>query len=326
MTVLITGAAGFVGRAVVRGLAEAAGPLTIVATDVRELPASELPHGIDSARLDVTDAGAVRETFERYAVDTVVHLAAIVTPPRGDTRALQHRVDVQGTRNVLEACVATGVSRLVYTSSGAAYGYDAANSPLLDEDDPLRGNEVFAYAWHKRLVEEELARYREEHPALEQVIFRVSTVLGSSVDNQITALFERPVVVGLKGVDTPFCFAWDEDVARCIVAGACGGKPGIYNLTGDGAMTLREIAHGMGRRFVALPEWAVRAALDVLNRHGLSPYGPEQVLFLRHRPVMSNRRLEREFGYKPTLSSRQVFELYRDSRSVLGQVRVGLRG
>ena len=65
---------------------------------------------------------------------------------RKSNREFEYSVDVLGTKNVLEACVATGVGRIVVTSSGAAYGYYADNPPAIAEDWPLRGNPAFAYA------------------------------------------------------------------------------------------------------------------------------------------------------------------------------------
>jgi UDP-glucose 4-epimerase len=54
----------------------------------------------------------------------------------------------------------------------------------------------------------------------------------------------------------------------------------------------------------------IRAALRVLKPLGLSQYGPEQVDFLRYRPVLSNEALERDFGYTPERTSREVFDYY----------------
>jgi UDP-glucose 4-epimerase len=56
-----------------------------------------------------------------------------------------------------------------------------------------------------------------------------------------------------------------------------------------------------------LPAWLIRTALRVLKPLGLSPYGPEQVDFLRYRPVLSNRRLKQDFGFSPRYSSREAF-------------------
>jgi UDP-glucose 4-epimerase len=240
----------------------------------------------------------------------VVHLAAIVTPGKHDTREFLHSIDVGGTENVVAACLETGVRRFIVTSSGAAYGYYADNPQPLSEDAAIRGNPEFAYSDHKRQVEEFLARQREEHPELEQVIFRPGTILGSSAQNQITALFDGRVVLGVRGSDTPFVFIWDQDVVACLVEAVRGGRAGIYNLAGDGAMTLDEIARAVHKRVVSLPAWLIRGVLAVLHPLGLAQYGPEQVDFLRYRPVLSNQRLKHEFGYKPRMNSREAFEFF----------------
>ena len=70
-------------------------------------------------------------------------------------------------------------------------------------------------------------------------MFRPGTILGERVANPITAIFDRPVVVGVRGSDAPFVLVWDEDVAGCIVEGIRERRTGIYNLAGDGAITLR---------------------------------------------------------------------------------------
>ncbi len=312
--VLITGAAGAIGRQLVAALAADSERVDlVVATDLHPTRPVGLPEKVVYAPLDIRDP-ALSDLVASHAIDTVVHLAAVVTPRPGQDRATLEDIEVGGTRNVVDACLSHGVGRLVYTSSGAAYGYSADNAALIDEDDPLRGNESFAYAWHKRRIEELLETVRADQPQLAQVVFRVSTILGETLHNQITALFESKVVIGIRDVDTPFCFIWDEDVVGALDAAIHGGPPGIYNLTGDGVMTLREIAAAMGRPFVGLPEgWLVRGltALESLER---LPWGPEQVIFLRYRPVLANRRLVDEFGFRPRKSSREAFEIYRASR------------
>ena len=135
---------------------------------------------------------------------------------------------------------------MVISSSGAAYGYHADNAPWLNESHPLRGNDEFAYSRHKRLVEEELARLRTEHPELRQTIFRIGTILGERVRNQITALFDAPRLLRVAGSESPFVFIWDQDVADAMAQAVITGRSGIFNVAGDGALTVREIAglHG----------------------------------------------------------------------------------
>ncbi|RMF13933.1 MAG: SDR family oxidoreductase, partial [Candidatus Dadabacteria bacterium] len=252
----------------------------------------------------------LRDLLAQHNITSVVHLASIVNPGKDSDRAFEYSVDVEGTRNVVEACLATGVRQLVVTSSGAAYGYWPDNPDWIEETDPIRGNESFAYSHHKRLVEEMLAEYRASHPELGQLILRPGTVLGAGLRNQITNLFFKPFVLGVAGSPAPFVFIWDDDVAAIIVRGVVEARQGIYNLAGDGALPMREIARRLGKPYLPLPAWLLRGALTVLKPLGLSRYGPEQVDFLRYRPVLSNRRLKEEFGYTPRKTSAEAFEAF----------------
>jgi UDP-glucose 4-epimerase len=306
-TVLVTGGSGFLGSSVVRGLAEAGHAVVSADLRVPDVGAS----GVEHVAMDVTSREAVDEVFAAHPVDVVVHLASIVTPGRGSSRALEYAVDVTGTRHVLDACLAHGVRRVVVSSSGAAYGYHPDNPEWLTEDDPVRGNEVFAYSHHKRLVEEMLAELRESNPELEQVVLRIGTILGERVDNQITALFERPRLLKIRGSDSPFVFIWDTDVVAIIIRAVTSPVTGIFNVAGDGTLTVDEIAARLGKPVLALPEGLLRVALRVGKRLGLTAYGPEQTIFLKYRPVLANDRLTSVFGYTPTKTSAEAFEAWR---------------
>jgi UDP-glucose 4-epimerase len=310
--ILVTGGAGYLGSQLLQSLATRlhAGEIDCaVASDVRDVPGSARVPGVEYVQHDVRDGG-LGDLLAAHAVDTVVHLAAIVTPGARSNRELEYAVDVVGTRNVLEACVASGVRQVVVTSSGAAYGYHADNPEWLTEDDPIRGNESFAYSHHKRLVEEMLAGYRAQHPQLRQVVLRVGTILGETTRNQITALFDRPRLIAIRGSRSPFVFIWDQDVVGVIAHAIRTDAAGIYNVAGDGALGIEDIAQRLGKRCVTLPPSVLRAVLAVLHRSGLSQYGPEQVDFLRYRPVLDNRRLKAELGYVPRKTSAEAFDFY----------------
>ena len=308
--VLVTGSSGYLGSQTVAGLAARA-DLAVIALDVRE-PATRLP-GVTYEIADIR-APEVDAVVGRHRPDVVVHLASIVTPGKNSNRAFEYDVDVNGTRNLLQACVSHGVRRLIVSSSGAAYGYHADNPEWLTEDDPVRGNDVFAYSCHKRLVEEMLADYRARHPELEQIVFRIGTILGPTVRNQITDLFEKPKILAIAGSDSPFVFIHDQDVVGAILHGIDSRATGIFNVAGDGKLTIFEIAGRLGKSCRVLPAGLLKTALWVLKKLNLTQYGPEQLDFLRYRPVLLNTRLKNEFGYTPRLSSAQVFDLYRASR------------
>ncbi len=306
--VLVTGGNGFLGTSVVAALAANPGVESVVCADLRD-PAQRVAE-VSYERADVTDADGLLAVFARHNIDTVVHLAAIVNPAPTITRDMEYRVDVEGTRNVLAACLSSGVTRIVVSSSGAAYGYHRDNPDWIDEDTPLRGNPEFAYSDHKRQVEKLLAEWRVLHPELGQVIFRIGTILGDSVDNQITALFQGKRVLQIAGSLSPFVFIWDSDVVACMVRAATDGPEGIYNLAGDGSMTIPQIAEALNTPLLVIPAWLLSAALFVARALRLGRYGPEQVRFLRYRPVLLNTRLKEQFGYRPALSSSEAFHAW----------------
>ncbi|MFF3029204.1 SDR family oxidoreductase [Microbacterium sp. NPDC057944] len=303
--VLITGGGGFLGSHVAAALAAREDVELVVSADVR----AGIPRdGIVDEVLDVTDADAIAPVLRAHRIDTVVHLAAIVNP--GRDVELEYRVDVTGSAQVLAACVETGVRRIVVSSSGAAYGYHPDNPDWIDEDQPLRGNDAFPYSRHKRLVEEMLASYRDAHPELEQVVFRIGTILGPTVRNQITALWDGRRLLRIAGSDSPFVFVWVDDVAAAMVRAATDGPAGIFNVAGDGRMTVPEIAARLGKPLLVLPAWALSAALRIGRTLRLTEHGPEKVPFLRYRPVLANARLKDVFGFAPSRTSAEAFEEY----------------
>jgi UDP-glucose 4-epimerase len=308
--VLVTGSSGYLGAQLVAELARRQDIVTI-ALDLRA-PLQRLP-GVVHEVADIRSA-EVDAIVARDHPDVVIHLASIVTPTKGTSREFQYSVDVQGTRNLLDACVRHAVRRVIVSSSGAAYGYHADNPAWLTESDAMRGNQSFAYSWHKRLVEEMLADYRLRHPQLEQIIFRIGTILGETTRNQITDLFEKPRLLAIRGSASPFVFIHDRDVVGAIVHGVDSQQTGIFNVAGDGQLGIAEIAERLGKRCLVLPAGVLQAALWLLKKLHLTQYGPEQLDFLRYRPVLDNRRLKEEFGYTPKLSSAEVFELWRDAR------------
>ncbi|MDZ4367774.1 MAG: SDR family oxidoreductase [Afipia sp.] len=314
--VLVTGAAGFIGKSLIAELARANTNSEIIALDMREVVAHERLPNVTYLTGDVRDP-ALRDLFQVRRPQTVVHLASVVAV--GGDPQRDWEVDVLGTKNVLQCCVDAGVEHLIVTSSGAAYGYYADNPVPLREDDPLRGNADFPYARNKREVEEMLVEWHDLHPHLEQTVFRPCTVLGPTTNNQITAMFERPVVLGLSGTSTPFSLIADSDVIDALVQAVRHPKPGTYNLAGDGVLSLREIAALNRKFYVAIPPAPLKFLLWLLQSLRITKLGPGAVKFVQYRPVLANDKLKSEFGFTPRYNARETFERYRDSRAERGK-------
>jgi UDP-glucose 4-epimerase len=306
--ILITGAGGYVGSMLGARLAKRH---FVLGTDLR--PRTDL--GFEVLPLDTRDATLHRLLRERR-ITHVVHLAAVLEGAK--SREIEYDIEVRGTQNVVESCIAAGVRHFTVSSSGAAYGYFADNPQWITEQHPLRASNAFGYAYHKRLIEELLAKYRQTHPSLGQLVLRICTVLGATTNNQITALFKRKRIIHVQGGDSRFVFVWDEDVVAAIEHGILADRQGVYNLAGDGALTVQEIATRLGKPTLSVPAFALRQALAVGRLFRVSRYGPEQVDFLRYRPVLSNDSLKREFGFTPSKSSAQAFEIFAAAQGSAG--------
>lgn len=315
MRVLITGALGYLGQIVLKRLYQDLQNQKIeslVAMDVKMAALDQQLLGVSYVQADIRDQELWKH-LETHKITTVIHLAAIIDS-QASSREFQYEVDVLGTKNILDASLKVGAKRIIISSSGAAYGYHADNPEWLTEKDPVRGNDIFAYSAHKRLVEEMLAEYRTKHPELEQIIFRVCTILGASTKNLITNLFDKKRIIGIQGYLSPYVFIWDEDVAACMQQAVFSEKTGIYNLAGDGAITNPELAKILKKPYLSIPAWLLRLGLRIGNKLGLTQYGPDQLLFIQYRPVLDNKKLKTEFGYIPQKTSLETFMFYLNAK------------
>ena len=175
MKVLVTGGAGYVGGVSVDALI-AAGHAVVVLDDLSTGHAA-IPH--PDARLvrgTYTDEAATRDLLEREQVDAILHCAArslvgesMVNP------AKYYRENVAGGVALLEAARATGVLRVVFSSSAATYGVPDATP--ITEDAPLRP--INPYGESKRTFEGALRWYGVAY-GLRSVVLRYFNVAGAT--------------------------------------------------------------------------------------------------------------------------------------------------
>src|SRR5690554_6799180 len=301
--VFITGAAGYIGSQLGEQLQQE--KVYVLGID-RIVPAAG-SLGFPVHKFDIRDP-KIDSLMTKHRITHVVHLASIVSPSGNEK--LDYDVDVNGTHNVIKACFQAKVKHLTVTSSGAAYGYHADNPKWIKETDPLRGNQEFSYSRHKVAVEEMLARYQQERPHLKQLVLRPGTVLGTNTKNMITQLFQRPRMLAIKGSSSPFVFIWDQDLVAILRQGVLNSQHGCFNVAGDGAVTVKELASIMQKPVLSVPAWLLRTVLRITHVLKQTKAGPHHVLFLRYRPVLANNALKETFGFTPTKTSREVFELY----------------
>ncbi len=314
MKILVTGANGYIGSQLLQSLI-LENNIEIIATDIH--PKTKFKSSKIKYRKADLSTNEVYHLICEEKPNVVVHLAAIVTPTKNMTIDFMYQVEVVGTEKIMEACINAGVQQFINTSSGAAYGYYEDHPEWLKEEDPIRGNEEFIYAKHKRLNEDIFKKYRKEHPQLKQLIFRVSTILGEHTQNDITALFHKKKILGIKGFDTPFVIIWDKDLVAILKKGILEKKRGIFNVAGDGFLTLKEIAKLTGKKYNPKSLFILKRGLRISKILGITKFGPEQLKFLQYRPVLDNSKLKNEFKYIPQKNTKEAFLFYASKNELI---------
>lgn len=171
-TTLVTGAAGFIGSHLVRGLLQA-GHVVVAIDDLSGGFTDNLPDGVDFIRGSVNDARLVNDVFRQYKINYVYHLAAYAA--EGLSHFIKHfnySNNLLGSVNLINAAVNHDVRCFVFTSSIAVYGSNQV--PMREDMVPVPED---SYGIAKLAVEQEL-RITHEMFGLDYVIFRPHNVYG----------------------------------------------------------------------------------------------------------------------------------------------------
>lgn len=317
LTVAVTGPTGEIGISAV-GALEAHDEVSRVLGMARR-PFDPVAHGwakTEYRQGDVLDRDAVDALVAE--ADVVVHLAYVILGSREESR----RVNLTGTRNVFEATVASSrATRLVYTSSVAAYGYHADNPVPLTEDVPARGSDEHYYSAQKAECEQ-LLHEVTAGTELEVYVLRPCIVAGPKatvladlmpwrqlaerLPGPLRAVFAtaQGVLPLLPDPGTELQLVHHDDVAEAIALAATGaGEPGVYNIAGDGVVTLPEVARATGTRTLPVPAESARAASAIIARLPLTPAAAEWIHTARTPMIMDTSRARTVLGWRPRYSA-----------------------
>lgn len=308
---VVTGGAGFIGSALVRGLlAEGAGRVTVVDNfhTGREANLEEVRSSVDVQRIDIRHyedlAGALR------GAETVFHLAAIPSVPRSISNPVpSHEVNIDGAFNVLRACAEGGVRRVVYAASSSAYG----GSEVLPKVETMAPDPKSPYAAQK-LAGEYFARVFHLCFGLETVSLRYFNVYGPRQDPSspysgvlsvfIKCLAERtsPLIHGDGEQSRDFTFVEDVVDLTLKAARAPGVAGRLYNA-------------GNGQRYTLNHIWGLLQTMEGVKID--ATYGPPRPGDVGHSQADTTAAV-RDLGLSPCFSLeeglRRTLAWYRGDR------------
>lgn len=327
MNVVVTGACSTVARPVIAALERDPGIGSILALDIRPY------QGIRSAKTrsriaDVRDRDALLSAFS--SAFAVIHLAFVVVTdvPDGPTT---REINIEGSNRVLQAAADSGVRKVIYISSVAAYGAVPGNPPVLTEDAPCRGLENernFYYAYTKAAVEQIMEDFARSHPDIAVTRFRPHIIVGPRV---LEGSGQLGLLSGLAGPSRSFWgfrplgangrlaqYTHEGDLAEAVLHALHHEMPGAYNIAGE-PLDLEAYLRSKGKTFRSIP-WAPAYALAWL----MSPFSSRLrlarawLVSARHRNILDCSKLRRS-GFDRTL--RSTLECLEEVTAVLAERR-----
>jgi nucleoside-diphosphate-sugar epimerase len=308
----VTGPTGDIGRSLLRALERHhdVGRIAAMARSPFD-PAAAGLRKTEYRQADVLDTDAVSEVIA--GADVVVHLAFVIMGDLEQTTS----VNLEGSRNVFKAAIEAGAKRLVYASSVAAYGFHGDNPDLLTEEIEARGTQRHYYSAQKAGLEAALWELLDGS-STDAYVFRPCIVAGPDALALLQSipylkLSERMPAAVLRALEfmpvlkpvipdpgVPFQLVHHDDAATALRAAVLGrGEPGVYNLAGEGTLTMSDLADALGWYSIPVPDLALGAAAELVARLPFVPAEAQWIESVRHPVLMDTTKARTQLGWRP---------------------------
>jgi nucleoside-diphosphate-sugar epimerase len=313
MRIVVVGASGNVGTALLRRLADEAGVDHVVGVSRRMPPDSPPYEAAGWVSCDIGADSAVQELTDAFrGADAVVHLGWQIQPSQQP--ALLHRTNIVGSRHVFDAVLRAGVPALVVASSVGAYS-PGPKDHRVDESHPHGGIAGSLYSQQKAAVEDMLDEIEAAHPELRVVRLRPGLIFQYEAGGQIARYFLGPwaPVSLLRARRIPLLPLPPSLRVQCVLAGdvadaytraACSDDArGAFNIAADPVLDPPTIAGILGGRAVPVPTALLTWAAGATWVTRLQPTDPGWVWMATQVPLMDTTRARTELGWTPRFDS-----------------------
>ena len=307
-SIVLTGAASFIGQHVLRALEADKSVENVVAVDTFKPPfplKKTRFYKLDLTQ-PTTDAD-LAQVLQDEKCDTFVHLALLTNPAHSSSHA--HELEAIGTMYVISACEESRVRKLVLGSTTMCYGATPRNPNYLTEDMPLNGARA-RFIRDKVAAEKEFEGFAKRNPQAVVTVLRPGMILGPTVRNFWTKYFGRPIVPTMLGYDPLMQCVHESDVLDAYLKVIREDHPGAWNIVGKGVMPLSTILGLHGKVSMPLPGPALRAAYRAAWIAGVGEMPDSLLDYLRYLWVADGEKAEKKMGFVPKYTTRETLQSF----------------
>ena len=305
-TAFVTGASGFLGSRLARELHEQNWQVHVLArpssslTDIEDLP-------LTVHQGDITDPASLANAIPAH-VDALFHVAASTSVWAGRNEE-QHRINVEGTRNVIQAAIDAHAGKLVHTSSFTTWGFQDA---LLTEKSPRTDKTDWINYVQTKHVAEQLVLDAANSGMMDAVILNPGHILGAGDRHnwsRMIALIDRGKLPGVPPGSGPFADV--HEVAKAHIQAFHRGHSGEKYLLGGPVVTFLDVVRIIGDKLnkpvpgKATPAWVLKGAAWMYSMisklTGREPdLTPESAEMITRNLLIDSSRAQQELDYRFT--------------------------
>ena len=247
MKIIITGGAGFIGKHLVNYLLDKGNVITIFdnfSNSEENSMGYFIKNGVKVINGDIRKFEEILKETENQ--DILIHLAAKISVSESILNPSEtFEVNVDGTKNVLEACKRSNIKKVIIASSAAVYGESV---PKIKLKENTKTNPISPYGKSKLVMEQEIRKNN-----IDCIILRFFNIFGIGQTPEyagvITKFIEmistnKPLEIFGDGMQTRD-FVSINDVVESIYDAIKNGKNGTYNIASGKAITINELAEFM---------------------------------------------------------------------------------
>jgi UDP-glucose 4-epimerase len=259
----------------------------------------------------------IAKVISTAKVDTVVHASCTAHPAAPGRRSVIKEVNVIGTMRLLAACQRSPlVRKLVVKSTTAVYGASHRSPAVFTEDSELVPTDSSGYAKDAVEMEGYVRGLMRRRPDITVTMARFANLIGPEVDTVLSRYFALPVVPTVLGYDARLQLLHSADALTVMEQATLQDKPGVFNVGGEGVLTLSQAIRRAGRVELPVPSGVVPSVAKVLRGARVVDFSADQVRLLNFGRVVDTTRLHEVFGYTPRWTTREAFDDYVQGRGL----------